>query len=134
VTQQTGYIRYQGRNADAQGRFLGIFALVNTLAKQGKLTADQEQFRRANNDWYDATYPDPGAADPDIYDSDINAGANAWYKTTAQHLITRVDGYLEILTSHRIDYERLETCHPPGRVIYEDEDQIVVVPHQPPQT
>jgi hypothetical protein len=43
------------------------------------------------------------------------------------HLIERVDGYLEILARHGVACRRVES-EDPGRVIYEDDDQIVVVP------
>lgn len=47
--------------------------------------------------------------------------------SSAQHLIGRVDGYLEILAAHGIDCVRVESTDP-GRIIYEDEDQVVTVP------
>lgn len=51
----------------------------------------------------------------------------AWFKATAGHLIERVDGYLEILAAHEVACERVESTDP-GRVVYEDEVQVVVVP------
>jgi hypothetical protein len=128
VTRQTVYVRYQARDADDRGRFLGIFALVNTLAKQERLTVEQERFRRTNNDWYDAAYTDPATVDPTVYDWTTNPGAAALFKPNALHLVARIDGYLSILTEHGIRWERLEAPTPPGRVVYEDEHQVVVVP------
>lgn len=124
------YIRFQSPVADARGRFVGVFGLVNTLAKQGLLTTVQEQFRRTNNDWYDAAYPNPAASDPSVYDHDINPGAAAWFKSTAVHLLVPVDGYLEILAAHDVACVRLESVSAPGRVIYEDECQVIVVPDE----
>jgi hypothetical protein len=128
MTVPSGFVRFQARDVDNRGRFLGVFSLVNALAKQGKLTPEQERFRRANNDWYDAAYPEPGAADPTVYDHAVNPGAAAWFKTTAQHLFGRIDGYLAILDDHQVPWVRIEAQAAPGRVIYEDEYQIVVVP------
>lgn len=59
----------------------GIFALVNTLAKQGRLTPEQEHFRRTNNDWYDAAYRNPTTVDPTVFDRTANPGAAAWFPT-----------------------------------------------------
>ncbi|MEW1845305.1 hypothetical protein AB0392_45795 [Nonomuraea angiospora] len=45
----------------------------------------------------------------------------------ARHLMERVPGYLAILAAHGVECVRLESADP-GKVIYEDDDQIVVVP------
>ena len=100
---------------------------MNTLAKQGLLTEEQERFRRTNNDWYDANYTNPSDIDPSVYDRDTNPAAVAWFKDSAVHLIGRVDGYLEILAAHGVACHRVESENP-GRVVYEDPDQVVVVP------
>src|SRR5262249_21343895 len=109
-------------------RRLGVFALVNALAKQGRLTPEQEHFRRTNNDWYDAAYCNPTTIDPTVYDRATNPGAAAWFKGIAQHLLVRIDGYLAILNDHHVPWVRLEAPTPPGRVVYEDDHQVVVVP------
>lgn len=124
------YSRYQSPVPNERGHRVGIFGLVNGLAKNGLLTPEQEAFRRTNNDWYDAAYTDPSQVDPTVYDRQLNPLAAAWFKPTATHLLGRIPGYLDILAAHDIACE-LATSENPGRVIYEDPDQIVVVPHQP---
>jgi len=47
---------------------------------------------------------------------------------SATHLLARVSGYLEILSAHGVGCRVLRPAAP-GRVIYEDDVQIVVVPH-----
>jgi hypothetical protein len=111
----------------ARGIQPGIFMLVNVLGKAGRLTEEQEAFRRAGNDWYDATYTDPMKVDPTVYDRQVNPGAAAWFKAEATHLLDRVTGYLTILDDHGVEWRRMESDDP-GRVIYEDADQVVVVP------
>ncbi|MGR8009362.1 hypothetical protein ACU6WZ_13220 [Streptomyces hypolithicus] len=44
-----------------------------------------------------------------------------------------MDGYLEILTAHGVGW-RLVRSDDPGRVVYEDAHQIVVVPYVPART
>lgn len=110
-----------------RGFYPGVFWLVNRLARDGLLTDAQERFRRENNDWFNAAYPTPSLVDPAVYDREINPGAVAWFKSSATHLIERVDGYLEILAAHGVVCERVESVDP-GRVLYEDEFQVVVVP------
>lgn len=124
------YVRFQGTTRSPRGHFPGIFALANGLARNGKLNDDQYRFWRAGNDWYDANYPNPSDTDPTVYDRDLNPGAVAWFKATALHLIERVDGYLDLLAEHQVPFERIESVDP-GRIIYEDDDQVVVVPWRP---
>jgi len=97
------------------------------LAKRGQLTPEQERFRRITNDWYEAAYPDPNTVDPRVYDPDVNPGAVAWFRAGATQLIERVDGYLDILAAHGVACVRLESIELPGRLIYQDRFQVVVV-------
>ena len=122
------FVRFQALEVGQRGLHTGVFGLVNTLAKQGRLTEDEERFRRENNDWYDANYTNPSSIDPLVYDRDVHPGAVAWFKDSAVHLIERADGYLEILERHGVGCHRVES-EAPGRVIYEDDDQVVVVPN-----
>lgn len=118
------YIRFQSPPPDQRG----VFFLVNGLAKAGKLTVEQEAFRRENNDWYDAAYANPTTLDPAVYDTTVNPGAVAWFKVTAERLVSRVDGYLEILRAHGVTCETVRSADP-GKIVYEDDEQIVVVPY-----
>ncbi|WP_223261585.1 hypothetical protein [Glutamicibacter arilaitensis] len=59
----------------------------------------------------------------------MNPGAAAWFKGTATHLLERVDPYLEMLKRHDVQVVRL-ISDDPGKIIYEDSVQIVVVPYQ----
>lgn len=128
---EASYVRFQGTVRNPRGYLLGVFALVNTLAREGRLTPEQERFRRANNDWYDAAYTNPATVDPTVYDIERNPGAVAWFKSSSHELIARVDGYLEILAVHGVGCERVESADP-GDIIYEDADQVVAVPRARP--
>ncbi|MEI5098599.1 hypothetical protein RB200_07910 [Streptomyces sp. PmtG] len=119
------YVRFESPTRHERGHFPGVFALVNGLARDGRLTAGQERFRRAGNDWYDAAYPTPDAS---FYDPERHPGAVAWFKSTATHLIERVPGYLDVLAAHGVPCREVRSADP-GRVVYEDDVQVVVVPH-----
>ncbi|MDX3101030.1 hypothetical protein ACIBO5_34370 [Nonomuraea angiospora] len=121
------YVRFQSPTPNARGTYPGVFGLVNGLAAQGLLSPGEEAFRRGNNDWYEANFTDPASVDPTVYDRELNPGAAAWFKPSARHLMERVPGYLAILAAHGVECVRLESADP-GKVIYEDDDQIVVVP------
>ncbi|WP_431780513.1 hypothetical protein [Streptomyces chumphonensis] len=128
------FIRFQATTPNRRGVLPGIFVTVNGLARDGRLTAEQEEFRRTTNAWYDAAYTNPTHVEPTVYDPVVNPGAVAWFKASAGHLLARVEGYLAILTAHGVPHVRLESADP-GRIVYEDADQVVVVPHpaHPPQ-
>ncbi|MBP2354126.1 hypothetical protein JOF29_005236 [Kribbella aluminosa] len=123
------YVRYQSPVPDRRGRRIGIFGLVNMLANRGYLTADEEHFRRTTNDWYDATYTNPSTVDPTIYKHHPHAAS--WFKPTATHLFEPIPGYLKILATHNLPCDRY-TSTTPGRVLYEDAHQLVVVPPPAP--
>ncbi|WP_406256130.1 hypothetical protein [Streptomyces nigra] len=122
------YLRFQSPHRNDRGRFTGVFGLVNNLAREGRLSEEQEAFRRLNNKWYDAAYTDPSTVDATVYDDKVNPGAAAWFKPSATHLLARVPGYLEILAAHGVDCQVLRSTDP-GQVVYEDDVQIVVVPY-----
>ncbi|WP_026214078.1 hypothetical protein [Nonomuraea coxensis] len=122
------YVRFQSPTPNSRGTHPGVFGLLNSLAGQGRLSDEEEAFRRENNAWYEANFTDPATVDATVYDRGINPGAAAWFKASAGHLIQRVPGYLAILAAHGVKCVRLESADP-GRIIYEDEDQVVVVPH-----
>lgn len=119
------YIRFRSKYPNRHGHHVGIFGLVNVLGRNGMLTPEEELFRRENNDWYDAAYPDPyrdgylvPAADPRAF---------SWFRPTSTALIERVRGYLAILDAHNVAWEEVRTTDP-GTIVYSDEYQVVAVP------
>ncbi|WP_101788514.1 hypothetical protein [Nonomuraea indica] len=123
------YVRYQSPTPNARGVHPGVFGLINALAKHGRLSSEEERFRVDSHAWYHANLIDPSDVDPRIYNRDLNPQATAWFKTSAGHLIERLTGYLEILTTHQVACVRVEAADP-GNVIYEDPHQVVVVPYR----
>jgi len=122
---ELSFVRYQSSVPDDRGRYLGIFALANRLAKEGALNAEDWACWRSANDFYDAAYPTPGKS---IYDSVVNPSAQAWFKSTATHLLTETDFYMDLLRRHDVDCQVFYS-NDPGRILYEDGVQIVVRPH-----
>ncbi|MGR0160229.1 hypothetical protein [Paenarthrobacter nitroguajacolicus] len=117
------FVRYQSTDPDSKGRYLGIFALANRLAKEGSLSPeDWGRWRRAN-DFYDAAYVTPEAsfyARPD---------AQAWFKLTATHLLDKTDLYIDLLRRYDIPCKAVYSGDP-GTVLYEDDVQVVVIPYE----
>ena len=123
------YVRFQSPTPNARGVHPGVFALVNGLAADGLLTEQEELFRREGNAWFHANFTDPSTVDPDIYDRELNPGAVAWFKSSSRHLVDRASTYVAMLDAHGVPCEMVAS-DAPGRTIYEDADQIVVVPGQ----
>jgi len=123
-------LRYCSRYANRHGAFVGVFGLVNVLGRHGMLTPAEERFRRENNAWYDAAYPDPTRTNPKAYEHPRTA---SWFRSSpaSAPLLTRLPGYLAILDSHRVAWRRI-TTDDPGDVVYEDEFQVVAVPRAEP--
>ncbi|MEV7042462.1 hypothetical protein [Amycolatopsis sp. NPDC051061] len=122
------YVRFQSAEPNAEGRHPGFLGLINNLSKADGLTAEQEEFRRTNHAWYESHYTNPATVDPTIYDHAVNPGATAWFKESAEALIARAADYLEVLKTHGVRCDKLVSHQAPGKIIYEDVDQIVVVP------
>jgi hypothetical protein len=122
------YVRFQSAEPNAEGRHPGFLGLINNLSKAGRLTAEQEEFRRTNHAWYESHYTNPAAVDPTVYDHTAHPGATAWFKESAEALVARAAGYLEVLEAHGVRCDKLVSHQAPGKIIYEDADQIVVVP------
>lgn len=106
---------------------------MNGLGRAGQLSPEQHSIWRAGNDWFNAAYPDPSRSDSSIYDPTANPGATAWFKDSANHLLIRIPPYLEILAAHGVPCVRCESPNP-GRILYEDDVQVVVVPQAARQT
>lgn len=120
------YIRFQSPIRSPRGHFPGVFALTNGLAREGRLSVTEHALWRASNDWYDTHVTNPATVDPTVYDATLNPGAAAWFRATATTPLTRVLPYLDILSAHGVPCVRVET-RTPGRIIYEDAEQVVAV-------
>jgi hypothetical protein len=82
------------------------------------------------NAWYDVAYPDPSTADSTVYNRTHDLHAQAWFKTSAVHLLDRIPGCLNLLDRYGVQWEELRSPTP-GHVLYEDDVQVVVKPHLP---
>jgi len=120
-------IRWRGSRPGKRQVRPGVFALVNGLHRAGLLTAGEEAFRAHHNAWFDRHLVLPTDVDPTVYDHHVNPGAVAWFRASAVPCLVRVPGYLAILDAHGVPWERVE-AHSAGRVVYEDELQVVAVP------
>ncbi|MGM9473294.1 hypothetical protein ACS5PJ_14995 [Pseudarthrobacter sp. YS3] len=122
------FVRYQATQLNTRGIFVGIFGLANGLAGAGRLSDEDYRWWQSANAWYDDAYPDPNLIDPTVYDRAQNLYAQAWFKTSAVHLLARIPGYLDLLDRYGVQWEEVRSLTP-GHVLYEDDVQVVVNPH-----
>ncbi|WP_157973742.1 hypothetical protein [Desertihabitans aurantiacus] len=121
-------VRFQSAVANRLGRFPGVFAMANGLAHQGLLSPEDHQWWRSANDAANAAYHDPSTVDPSCYDPTLNPGARSWFKSDATGLLSTVQQYLALLDRYAVPWHELRT-RTPGRIVYEDDVQVVAVPH-----
>lgn len=121
------YVRYESPESNSRGQNPGIFALANALAHSGQLSPGDWLWWRSANDWFNAAYPNPATIDSTLFDQTRNRLVACWFKSTATHLLERVPDYLALLDRYGIACT-MRRSDRPGRIVYEDDDQIVVVP------
>lgn len=103
--------------------------MVNGLAWAGRLATAQHAYWRTNNDWYHATLPLPPA---EVYRTQSNPDAIAWFRTTAGRFLKPVPGYLAILDAHGLGCVEMHS-NSPGRILYEDDYQVIAAPEPLPR-
>jgi hypothetical protein len=120
-------VRFKGTIVNSRGAKPGVFALANGLAHSGKLSLEDYALWRENNDWMNEAYADPSKIDGTLFDRSINLHTECWFTFSAEPLVARVHVYLTLLDRYGGGWiERREDN--PGRILYEDDVQIVVVP------
>ncbi|QAY64960.1 hypothetical protein ET495_16765 [Xylanimonas allomyrinae] len=122
-----GFVRFESPTPNSRGRHVGVFGLANRLAHDGALAPDDWAWWRHSNDWCNAAYPDPSTVDPQVYDHAVNPGATAWFRPSAVHLIDKTREYLDLLDRYGVPWTERRSAAP-GRVVYADDGQVVVVP------
>ena len=118
------YVRFQAETANRRGIRPGVFALVNGLAREGRLSAGDESFWRSSNDWFTARLLDPTAIDPQIFR--LHPLAVSWFDEHAVDLLARIPGYLEILDRHSVGWQAVVAVDP-GPIVYSDADQVLAI-------
>ena len=121
------YVRFEALKKNSRGIAPGVFALANGLAHSGALSDEDFAWWRANNDWMNGAYTDPGIIDSKLFDREIHPHTQCWFKLGGdiEHLLLRTREYLELLNRYGVDWvERRSSA--PGPILYEDEYQIVI--------
>ncbi|WP_424449320.1 hypothetical protein [Microbacterium arborescens] len=118
------FVRFQSAVPNRNGRFPGVFALVNGLAHGGVLTPADHAWWRAANDRSNSLYDAPA----DAYGPSAPPGGRSWFKSEARDVLALTAGYLDLLDRYEVPWHELRTTRP-GTILYEDSVQVVALPH-----
>ena len=127
----TGFVRFQSAAPNRHGRHPGVFALANGLRDDGRLPHDDVAWLQDANARATAAYVDPTSVVPGCYDPVQHPGARAWFRASALPLLLMCEPYLALLDRHDVAWMEVRTTSP-GRITYEDDVQVVAVPHAYP--
>lgn len=125
------YLRYRAQffNAKTQQNEFGFFAAAEYLKLHADLAIEERTELEKLIDWFDNTLPIP-----DYYQDERNRqsakAATSWFKDTAKKFIKGMNKLAAILEQNHISVERIHEKKLMGKVIYEDEFQLTILPYR----
>lgn len=118
------FIRVQVNYRGRLGVEVGVFIATDHLRRAGRLSPAQEARYLDIDDWFHVHLPNP-----DFYADGNTVGAVTWFKTPVPPAMAeRIDQLRDILTAHGVAHETVASDDP-GELVYEDDVQIGVIPH-----
>jgi len=118
------FVRLQATYRGRLGIEVGIFVAVDHLRRADRLTEDEEELYFDIDDWFNLALPNPP-----FYEHGNSLGAVTWFKRSASaEMLKRLEPLCDILTKYGVEWVAAESSDP-GRVIYEDEFQVGVIPY-----
>ena len=117
------FIRFVVTRRDGKsGSLRGVIRAAHDLLCEGDLLRHEEETVNGAFDWLNRNLPIPPALSRP-------GGGNAisWFRASANDPISRMWDLVAVLREHGVPVEVVKTDNP-GRVIYEDEWQVVATP------
>lgn len=123
MTDQTPYLRLQANYIGRLGVEVGIFVAVDHLRRKNLLTPEEEDLYFDIDDWFREHLPEPP-----FYADGNTLGAITWFKqATTAAMLTRLTPLRDLLSVHDVRCDLVRSSNP-GKLIYEDQYQIGVIP------
>ncbi len=117
------FCRFQAAYCGRLGVEVGLFVAVDHLRRAGSLSADELATYLDVDDWFHEHLPEPA-----FYTDGNSVGAVTWFKAPMPiDMAQRAESLMAILMAHDVAHEMV-CSDDPGRVIYEDEFQVGVIP------
>ena len=125
------YLRYLAKyyNATTNKEGLGFFWAAEYLKNEVDLSVADRKELEAQIHFFDYNLPIP-----EYYQDQKNRqtakSATSWFKDNAEDYITRMNTMAAILESYQVEVQRISSKKLPGKVIYEDDFQVTIMPHR----
>jgi hypothetical protein len=125
------YIRFIVKYFNRQtGRVeTGVFRAADYVRDFTEIGAAEKENLQKLIDWFDNNLPVP-----EFYDDPTKRSEEQhtyfWFKTSAANFLERMNALNAILEKNGIKVEQLNAAEVPGKLIFEDECQIAVVPFE----
>ncbi len=114
-------------NKETNTEETGIFRAADYVRDFSKIGAAEKENLQKLIEWFDNNLPVP-----EFYDDPAKRGEELhtyfWFKTNATEFIAEMNALTAILEQNGIKVEKLTAEKVPGKLIFEDECQIAVVP------
>lgn len=123
------FLRYRAQFYDASQdsiRF-GVFWAADYLKNHGTLAKEDRARLEQLIHWFDHELPIP-----EYYQDEKNRkaekAATSWFKDSAQQCIRNMNELTHLLEQHQVVIERIHAKKLPGKIIYEDDYQVTILP------
>ncbi len=118
------FIRFTVLSTDADtGKSTGVLVAGHTLRDEGDLSVEEHHQLRLCLQWFNEQLKVPSKLYKDLQ----NKRALSWFKPSAAEHIKHMWELKHILDHHGLHVNVLKT-HEPGKVVYEDEWQVLAIP------
>lgn len=104
----------------------GIFAAMGDLKRSQKMSEEEIAWYANIAEWFNKTLLNPTCFDPPIADG-IKFRAKSWFSVSATEFISQSRAVVDLLTKYGVVVTELRS-EKPGKILYEDNFQIVVLP------
>src|SRR5262249_41562725 len=117
----TVYIRFVvGADGDRHRELTGIFTEARLLRERDRMTYEESARLDGIYSWFNDHVPVPPFAT-----ADLPRDVRAWFKDDAVGPVSRMWDIVALLREHGTDVRLLRSANP-GRILYEDDVQVVV--------
>ncbi len=123
------YLRFRAKyyNTETEKTEYGFFWTADFLQKNGNLQTIDDERLNALICFFDHELPIP-----EYYQDEKNRqkskSTTSWFKDSATMFIKSMNELAAILEKYNIEVERIHAKKLPGKVIYEDDFQVTIIP------
>ena len=106
----------------------GVFAAMGDLKRRGVMTNEETFWYQQVATWFNESLQNPDCFEL-LVDTSISNIAKSWFSLDALEFIDKTESVALLLQRYGIGVEKL-TSNDPGKVIYKDINQVIVLPYE----